>query len=218
MLGSVRQVAQTNGTVLDALTYDSYGNILTETNSANGDRFKYTGREWDSEIRLQFNRARYYDPNSGRWLSQDPIRFGAGDPNLYRYVRGAPTATNDPIGLDPYPFGWPKAMLMKGALLDPVSSAATAAIFEALNKGIDNTINDLANPSFPVRDGAQKGLREMALNYSPVFVTPRVRRALGRESSAPSARQSPERRRRLELYLLDFNLPLNPPLGWLPGW
>jgi RHS repeat-associated protein len=99
ILGSVRQVAQTNGTVLDALTYGSYGNILTETNSTNGDRFKYTAREWDSEIGLQYNRARYYDPKAGRWISQDPIRFRARDSNLYRYVSNSPINQIDPRGL-----------------------------------------------------------------------------------------------------------------------
>jgi RHS repeat-associated protein len=101
LLGSVRQLAQTNGTILDALTFDSYGNILTETNSGNGDRFKVTGREWDSEIGLQFNRARYYDPGIGRWISQDPSGFAAGDADLYRYVTNSPIVRNDPTGLGP---------------------------------------------------------------------------------------------------------------------
>jgi RHS repeat-associated protein len=102
MLGSVRRVAQTNGTILDALTYDGYGNILTETNSGNGDRFKFTAREWNSEIGLQFNRARYYDPKAGRWITEDPLRFDAGDPNLYRYVANLPIVATDPRGLDEF--------------------------------------------------------------------------------------------------------------------
>ncbi len=64
LIGSVREIVKTDGTVLDQITYDSYGKILSETNPSNGDRFKFTGREWDSEIGLQFNRARYYDPSS----------------------------------------------------------------------------------------------------------------------------------------------------------
>lgn len=40
-----------------------------------------------------------YDPNTGQWTSQDPIEFDAGDPNLYRYVRNAPTNATDPLGL-----------------------------------------------------------------------------------------------------------------------
>jgi hypothetical protein len=40
-----------------------------------------------------------YDPTVGRWLSQDPIGFKAGDPNLYRYVGNSPTNATDPSGL-----------------------------------------------------------------------------------------------------------------------
>jgi RHS repeat-associated protein len=99
-IGSVRLFVTTGGTILDQLSYDSYGNILTETNSANGDRFKYTARDWDGEIGLQYNRARYYDPKAGRWISQDVLGFRAGDANLYRYVANAPTDYVDPSGLD----------------------------------------------------------------------------------------------------------------------
>jgi RHS repeat-associated protein len=99
-IGSVRLFVTTAGTVLDQLSYDGYGNILTETNSANGDRFKYTARDWDSEIGLQYNRARYYDPKAGRWISLDPITFRGGDANLYRYVRSAPVQLTDGAGLD----------------------------------------------------------------------------------------------------------------------
>ena len=59
------------------------------------------GREADSETGLQYNRARYYDPKVGRWLSQDPLGFAAGDGNLYRYVGNAPTRSGDPSRLDP---------------------------------------------------------------------------------------------------------------------
>src|SRR5262249_37326401 len=65
-----------------------------------GDRFQYTGREYDSAVKLQYNRARYYDAALGKWVSVDPIGFEAGDANLYRYVGNAPTNHTDPSGLD----------------------------------------------------------------------------------------------------------------------
>jgi RHS repeat-associated protein len=97
-IGSVRLFVTTAGTILDQLSYDSYGNILTETNSANGDRFKYTARDWDSEIGVQYNRERYYDPKAGRWLSLDPRGLSA-ESNLYRYAGNDPTVYTDPAGL-----------------------------------------------------------------------------------------------------------------------
>jgi RHS repeat-associated protein len=98
-IGSVRLFVTTAGSILDQLSYDSYGNILTETGSANGDRFKYTARDWDSEIGLQYNRARYYDPKAGRWISLDPLAFRGNDPNLYRYIKNLPADGTDPSGM-----------------------------------------------------------------------------------------------------------------------
>jgi hypothetical protein len=44
--------------------------------------------------------ARDYDPETGRWTAKDPIRFRAGDTNLYRYGDGDPVNRTDPTGLD----------------------------------------------------------------------------------------------------------------------
>jgi RHS repeat-associated protein len=97
-IGSVRKIVNTTGTTLDALTYDSYGNVLSETSPTNGDRFKYTRRELDSEIGLQYNRARSYSAVVGRWTRQDPLGFPAGDFNLYRYVANQPLLYVDALG------------------------------------------------------------------------------------------------------------------------
>jgi hypothetical protein len=48
---------------------------------------------------LQFNRARYYDPLIGKWISMDPLGFKAGDANPYRYVENNTTNSIDPSGL-----------------------------------------------------------------------------------------------------------------------
>ena len=83
----------------DTITYDGYGNVLTETNASFGDRYKFTAREFDSATGLQYNRARYYDPTIGRWTSQDPLGFDGGDANLYRYVKNTPRGALIPPGL-----------------------------------------------------------------------------------------------------------------------
>jgi RHS repeat-associated protein len=70
----------------------------SESSLGVGDRWKFTGREWDSGINFQYNRGRYYDPKTGRWTSADPLGFGAGDCNLYRYVANGPTLYIDPTG------------------------------------------------------------------------------------------------------------------------
>jgi RHS repeat-associated protein len=103
-LGSVREDVQTTGSVLDSITYDSFGNILSETHSSSGDRFKYTGREWDSEFGQYYYRARNYNAAIGRFENEDQVGFRGGDTNLYRYVKNAPIISVDPTGEGrPYP-------------------------------------------------------------------------------------------------------------------
>jgi RHS repeat-associated protein len=98
-IGSVRENVNASGTVLDSITYDSYGNILTESSSSNGDRFKFTSREWDSEIGQYYYRARYYGPAIGRFQSEDPSGFASAELNLYRFVQNSPPNLSDPLGL-----------------------------------------------------------------------------------------------------------------------
>jgi RHS repeat-associated protein len=97
--GSVRDITDNTGAVQDTISYDGWGNVLSETHPAWGDRYKWTGRELDNQTGLQYNRARWYDPTTGRWTSQDPLGFEAGDSNLYRYVMNEQRSLTDPSGL-----------------------------------------------------------------------------------------------------------------------
>jgi RHS repeat-associated protein len=78
-LGSVRGLMSNGGSLPDGLSYGAYGNVINETSPSNGDRYAYTGRERDLEAHLQYNRARWYDPSTGRWITQDPLGFDAGE-------------------------------------------------------------------------------------------------------------------------------------------
>jgi len=111
-LGSVRDLVDNNGIIREHNVYDSFGRLVREVDyNASGVQiastdptavdtlFGYTGRLFDSHTGLQYNRARWYDASAGRWLSQDPIGFAAGDANLYRYVGNHPSYATDPSGL-----------------------------------------------------------------------------------------------------------------------
>jgi RHS repeat-associated protein len=98
-IGSIRQVVSGGGASLDAITYDPFGNIVSQTNSSNAPRFGYTGGAVDSLTGNVQDDARYYRPADGDFASEDPWRFRAGDTNLFRYVFNAPMSASDPSGL-----------------------------------------------------------------------------------------------------------------------
>ena len=79
---------------------DAEGKILE--NSALGNRWMFTGREWLQEISLYDFRNRVYSPKLGRFLQPDPIKFNAGDVNIYRYAFNNPIGYTDPSGLTVY--------------------------------------------------------------------------------------------------------------------
>jgi RHS repeat-associated protein len=99
--GTVRDVINSSGSLVDHIVYDSYGNIVSQTTSANQPRFTYAGMQLDSATGLYFDHARYYDATTGRFLSQDPTTFRGGNVNLYDYVNNDPANLIDPAGLSP---------------------------------------------------------------------------------------------------------------------
>jgi uncharacterized protein RhaS with RHS repeats len=70
--------------------------LNTTTCCSRGGVFHY---HLPSQKRQKFARGHNYDPATGRWMSQDPLGFDAGDSNLYRYVANRPTEFTDPKGL-----------------------------------------------------------------------------------------------------------------------
>ncbi|XZE36949.1 RHS repeat-associated core domain-containing protein [Pirellulaceae bacterium SH501] len=98
-LGSIRDIVDNDGNVENHIVYDAFGNVVSETAAAVDFLFGFTGRERDEESGLNYHRARYYDTATGRWLSNDPIGFAAGDTNIQRYVGNNPVNYVDPSGL-----------------------------------------------------------------------------------------------------------------------
>ncbi len=98
-LDSVRDIVSSSGSELDHIVYDSFGNILTETNASNGDRFKFAGMEYDPKSAQYLDHARWYGSAIGRFLSQDPLQFEGKDVDLYRYVNNDSVDQTDPRGL-----------------------------------------------------------------------------------------------------------------------
>jgi RHS repeat-associated protein len=102
--GSIRDVADNIGDVLDHVVYGSFGQVVTETSAPDGDRFKYAAMQYDGgSIKVYYDRARSYDPSTGRFLQEDPLGLSGGDANVYRYVGNSPTNFTDPTGLREFP-------------------------------------------------------------------------------------------------------------------
>ena len=127
-LGSTVALADASGTITSSTTYDSFGNAAPKqatgsaasgqaTGSAASGKaagsaasgagkaapniatsYRYTGREYDADTGLYYYRSRWYDPEVGRFISEDPIGFAGGDINLYGYVANNPLSFTDPSG------------------------------------------------------------------------------------------------------------------------
>lgn len=96
-IGSITSLSNGAGTLTQTYTFDSFGK-LTASSSSLANPFQYTGREFDTETNLYYYRARYFDPSAGRFVSQDPVGFAAGN-NFYEYVGNEPVFAVDPSGL-----------------------------------------------------------------------------------------------------------------------
>jgi RHS repeat-associated protein len=96
-LGSVTSLSNSSAALANTYTYDSYGKLTTSSGTV-ANPFRYTGRDFDSETGLSYYRARYYDPTTGRFISEDPIQFVSGV-DFYTYGRNNPVIFGDPLGL-----------------------------------------------------------------------------------------------------------------------
>ena len=105
-LGSTMAVVNSSGAVQKSYQYDVYGEV-TGGSGSQGNEFDFAGRQTDA-TGLQYLRARYYDPETGVFLSRDPLALvpsWTGSANGYAYFN--PASRSDPSGLDsPWPSGW----------------------------------------------------------------------------------------------------------------
>ncbi len=112
--GSVTHLINGSGTVIEQYQYDAFGAptmynaVPTQISStAYNNRFLFTGREYAATYQKTFvsafnfyeYRARAYNPTLGRFMSEDPKDFNAGDYNLFRYCHNDPVDFTDPMGL-----------------------------------------------------------------------------------------------------------------------
>jgi len=94
--GSVLNLTDSLGVKSNTYSYTAFGTTKAQTGTAINP-WLYTGRQYDSESGLYFNRNRYYNPGLGRFMTQDPVGLKAGI-NYYAYVGNDPVNYVDPYG------------------------------------------------------------------------------------------------------------------------
>jgi len=97
-VGSLRAVSDTNQNIIKEITYDTFGNILSDSNPDLKVPFGFAGGLYDTDTKLTRFGYRDYDAYTGKWTAKDPIGFAGGDSNLYGYVLGDPVGFVDPSG------------------------------------------------------------------------------------------------------------------------
>ena len=85
--------------MINELIRRTFGRVICKRKAESDWLFLFTARPFDADTGLQNNLNRWYDARVGRWLSEDPIGFAAGDANLYRYVGNSVMIRVDPAGL-----------------------------------------------------------------------------------------------------------------------
>ena len=99
-LGRPAQAYDDKGKLVWQVEFDIYGRIRENLfNNKSFIPFRQLGQYEDVETGLYYNRFRYYNPETGSYISKDPIGLAGNNPNLYAYVHDSNTMV-DPFGLD----------------------------------------------------------------------------------------------------------------------
>jgi RHS repeat-associated protein len=98
--GHVRALANAAATITDEYTYDAYG-ILIARNGSTQNNYRYRGEQWDNDLQLYYQRARFLNQNTGRFWTQDTYEGSAETPaslHKYWYANGDAVQYADPSG------------------------------------------------------------------------------------------------------------------------
>jgi RHS repeat-associated protein len=126
-IGSTVGISDSSGNMVNKYAYDAFGKVLAQDEGI-PNPFKYVGGfgVMDEGNGLFYMRARYYDPEVGRFINKDPIGF-AGGLNLFQYVANNPVNKIDPEG---------EGLLLMGVCIGAfaLSGASTVYSVYELNK------------------------------------------------------------------------------------
>ena len=158
--GDTVQLTDGNGNIVWNYAYDAFGNQKETVNSGTEpyNPFRYTGEYFDAETGFIYLRARYMDPQTGRFVSEDPVGDGV---NWYVYAGGNPVAFYDPSGLSIL-----DALRERSENLSAKISQFKTTTINTIKQGIKTglkTIDSLRNPVQRFRDDTRKGYLDDAI-------------------------------------------------------
>ncbi len=133
-LGTPQKLSDANGTVVWSADYLPFGKAMVDQSSVIVNNIRLPGQYYDSETGLHYNWHRFYDPETGRYISADPIGL-AGGINLYAYANQNPVNFTDPEGL--FAWGIPAYEAIKwggAALIAAMGAKAAKETADAINE------------------------------------------------------------------------------------
>jgi RHS repeat-associated protein len=124
--------------------YDAWGAVRgTSVPGADGATLAYAGQHWDSDVGLSYAQQRWYEPGTGRFLSEDPVFGILDDPptlNAFAYASGNPLSYTDPQGTFKL---WVHRVISRTALGDAFGSCDSRSSAFA----VSNALTDIIHPT-----------------------------------------------------------------------
>jgi RHS repeat-associated protein len=171
--GSVRQLADENGSVTDTYDYDAFGNLTNSTGST-ANNYRYCGEQYDGTTGLYYLRARYMNPNTGTFISMDSYAGSIFEPvslHKYLYCGINPVSYCDPSGHD---------FSLTGTQIATIGFGIVAVGLMAYNEGMRNIgmtlINDLRSNIDSCTNSLSNQLKEFANTASSVDIGYEIKR------------------------------------------
>jgi len=117
-----------SGAIVWSATYDAFGKASVDAGSTVVNNLRFPGQYFDAETGLHYNGHRYYEPSTGRYVTEDPIGLFGGV-NLFIYTHNSPIKRIDPKGLYGYDvhFGETEKIALQEGYLDDMASAIANA-------------------------------------------------------------------------------------------
>ena len=126
--GSIKAVTDQTGAIVFNADYLPFGTQFGQ-NGSFADPHGFTGKEYDPDIGLYYFNARWYDPETGRFISEDPAA-DPNSPNLYSYCGNNPVIRTDPsgkiFGIDDFLF-----FMLAGGIFGGIDSVSHGGSFMA---------------------------------------------------------------------------------------